>query len=269
MNHINAFYNSKFTIRGESGAGNALVSIGDFCLKPVRQLFKGEKLCMNKGNSSNEISLDLILKEPANRTFIGKVLTIAFLAPGIILGTVFKSLGYLCSTIREKHRIAALHNITKDSITVGSNEKRLNVNEISKKLSQLALENDYYQRAKAVIIYAEKGTEIVDDPGILQWNPDKIILVGARVIHESGIDLRGPLDRQLGEGWETKPMIQSKVKIQHIPNESGLREAVDFQGGDSYAIQYTANSVKSALEDVPPVYSWTSFSRYKRIYLVD
>lgn len=102
-----------------------------------------------------------------------------------------------------------------------------------------------------LIIYAEEGTQISNDPGILHFNPNKLILVGAQLVEEK--KLFGDLGAQLGPEWERIPPGQLKDSI---------------SVNDSFATQRIVPSVKEALDDVLPKRPDSSSEVVHRIYVV-
>lgn len=230
------------------------VAFGDWCLTPVRCLFDGDKITVSIKNQSVTIDPAKEYGGPLqpNRGFLRVVASIVFIIPGIIIGSLFKGLGYLSYSIRERHSLVATPDIpldTGDGVdqtheTIGSEKERLNLEGIAQKLNEL---KNTSSPTKNLVVYAEEGTAINVDPGFLALNLQKIVLVGAKIVHRSTSSER--LDESLFyDKWEG----------------SALRT----QWNSTYVTQHQMKSVEAALEDLPPKVTPFSDERIKRVYVV-
>lgn len=252
MSGLSVFFNHKMINKDDSFLfANVPVRVGDWFFTPLRCLSNGEEVTIT--NKDNVITLkvekEYYQKEGSwdkpKRTYLRLALAVVFLLPGLILGTLFKGLGYLTSTIRKRHELILTHYIPIDR-TVGGERQRLNLAQIRLALDEQRKQNHLDQATNNLIIYAQEGTNINDDPGILDLNPRKIVLVGAKIVHEPSAF--GRMDDMMvsSSDWE------SGVRINH----------------STYVSQHKVKSVDEALQDILPKKSFFSSERYKRVYVV-
>lgn len=257
MNHVSVFFNNTIIENGiPFSLSDAPVALGDWLLTPVRCLFDGNKVTIAHKNGiltvNHEKDYDGFLKPKRNLFRI--IASIVFILPGLIIGSAFKGLSYLFSSIRERHKLAILHYTPVDR-TVGSENDRLSLEAIKDELLELYLDSiTLNQPTKNLIIYAEEGVQIKEDPGILGFKPKKLIMVGAQLIHGPAAGLDGCLDENLlRAGWE-------KTKANKIDDAEALE--------GSFVTQWKVKSLAAALKDIPPRLSFFSFERYHRIYVI-
>lgn len=168
-------------------------------------------------------------------TFYKTVFAIAFLVPGLILGSVLKGLSYLSKSIRDEHSLAVMHFTPIERLNIGKHYARLNIAGITNELDG---KNPLNQPVNALVIFAQPGTTIYTDPGIVRLNPRKLILVNACIknLLTGNLDLDYKLSEELG--WERRNY--------RGPNET-------------YVIQHRVASLGAALLENPPK---------NRVYLV-
>lgn len=263
MSGVSVFFNAKVEVDLEQfpdymSMGVVPGVIGNFCFSPIRCLCKGNivEVSKDKGNltvhhvAEYGSSRGLDSKE---RNFLHVIASIVFLIPGIILGCFFKGLSYLWEYMREAHKLAVIHFTPIDRVVVGSENNRYNLEKITQALREHRDKNFLNQPTNNLVVYAEPGTEIIADPGFINLNPQKIILVGAKLINGSCYG-SSPLHERLNAGWEANRFM-------------AVSNAEEFIDGTSVA-QHVKKSVGEAELDVPPRTSFFSCERYKRIYVI-
>lgn len=297
MNHLNMFLNNRVfcnevainshvaTIVTDIVLLQPLGKLGNFCLTPVRYLFNGdaiqisykEAVWVNEtgilyGMSQTTFHQDQLKTithktDFTSRGFLRTTAAIILLIPGLIIGSAFKAISYLSPAIRENHRLAILHRTPVDK-TLGSPEERLNLQEIKRNLQEVQLSNNpLNQPTGNLVIYARRGTLIINDPGIIALNPQKIILVGARL---TGDDFnQEALDEVLAKTGEWH--VRSSGDFLYGKNSSATImnvDGVDICYGDTFIPQWEINSVEQAVKDIPPKRSFFGSERVKRLYTV-
>ena len=267
MHNISVFFNSRTVNKDSFGFADVPVAFGDWCLTPVRCLFNGNKVTVSTRDGIVQVDHE---KEYAQeniehavynlygfgkpkRTYTRVILAIVFLVPGVIIGSAFKGLGYLAKPIRDRHNLAVQH-FTPVTRTIGSQEGPLDIAGIIQKLAEQRRNNHLHQTTETLIIYAQAGTQIKEDPGIRDFDPKKLILVGTQMIHGPSDSLGGCMDENLDRTWENRR------------RPGVMKDAVRVEG--SFAVQWKVRSIEAAIKDVPPRRSFFSFERYKRIYVV-
>jgi len=177
-------------------------------------------------------------------------LSIVFLIPGLIIGSAFKGLAYLSANVQENHRLIQEH-LTPVNREIGTVSNPIKTrNELFK-----ALEAEYKSDSKnrptnALIIHGDGTLTINEDPGILRFNPMKLILEGARIVHQPSAI--GRLDDQM---YDTRKWQVSAVRTVNASN-------VDDAAEGSHKVE----SIDDALIASAPRRSWTSLKRYHMIF---
>ncbi len=213
MNGLNIFFNTEVKHSG------TLACIGDIGLTPVRYLFNGSTISKINLRPSNEIAIHHVASfhkngiENISRThyllkssstgMIKAALSIVFLIPGLIIGAAFKGAAYLFSNVRATHSLVKLH-FTPISRTIGSVNKPItNADQLNRALRDEASTTPTNQLTDTLIIHGDGKLKINEDPGILRFNPMKLILVGAQIVHKP--TLHGKLDDALCDSgnWES------------------------------------------------------------------
>ena len=258
MNNIGVFLNNR-TVSKHFLLADLPVRFGDWCLTPVRCLFDGNKVVVGFRNTSlsvdheKEYSAKNEWSYKPKRNFLRVVASIVLLIPGLIIGSAFKGLGFLSQSIRTRHRLAVIH-FTPVNLTIGSQNARLNLDAIKQKLLEFRTRNQYNQPTN-LVVFAEEGTFINEDPGFISLNPQKIILDGARIIHAPSAI--GRLDETLcGRGWDRRAVRNLTV----VGDASADKT--------TFVTQWKVKSVNEAILDAPPKLSLFSFERLKRVYIV-
>lgn len=113
MNHCAVFFNTQ--IRDNSLHDNLAVAMGDFCFNPVRCLFNGNEVAIieSKVYYLHDDSKLTTLSEKALHC-LRIVAAIVLLVPGLLLGTLFKGMGYLSQSVRDNHQMVVLHEASID-----------------------------------------------------------------------------------------------------------------------------------------------------------
>jgi hypothetical protein len=256
------FFNNRIVSDDPFRLDDVPVAFGDFFLTPVRCLFNGNKVTLKTKN--NVITVDhekeyFDHSSPSSwlkpkRNFLRVIASIIFLIPGLILGSIFKGIGFLSESIRERHRLTIEHYTSIDR-EIGDENNRLDLATLTNRLREEKQNNHLNQPTKNLIVYAQPGTDLNTDPGLLDLNPQKIILVGAKIVHKSCAGYRLDDTLACNPDWESGKM--RVVKLNHPqPNFS------------TFVTQRKVNTVDEARDDVPPRKSFFSFERYKRIYVI-
>ncbi len=196
MNGLSVFLNSRVENSG------VLAWIGDKGLAPFRYLFNGATICVQPRDSDKEIEIHHVASfhrfginhasntgnflRSSSTGMIQTALSIVFLIPGFIIGAAFKGAAYLFSDIRAKHSLVKLH-FTPINRTIGSAENPITTGpQLIRALRDEALNTPKNQRTNALIIHGSEELKITADPGIIQFNPMKLIFVGGfQTVHEA------------------------------------------------------------------------------------
>jgi hypothetical protein len=106
-----------------------------------------------------------------------------------------------------------------------------------------ALSNDLHRMAdmvkadgsvtEALVIYGDGNLQINDDPGILRFNPMKLILVGAKLVHEPSSAGAGRLDDQLSSDrrpeWKGSGFRACPGTFTPVEEVASVKEALSKQ----------------------------------------
>lgn len=188
------------------------------------------------------------------RNFFRVAIAVALFVPGLILGILFKGAAYLSPTVRTSHNMAAFHFEPMDTHSIGSPDKRVNLEEIKKALIKLENYNHFHKTINNLIVYATRGTEFNHDPGLCHFKPKKIILHGAAIVHKPCAVERLDAALVATGKWEKFCNLSEKEK------KTSLNLA--------QVAQYKVVSEKAALDDTPPKISLFSAQRFNRVYVV-
>ena len=242
MNCVNLFLKTEIE-------GTGLLSwVGNCGLAPYRYLFNGKTVRV-EADKDNQVHVHHVASfhprgkyhrsktewdlKSEETSFYKLVLAIVFLIPGLIL-SVCKALSYLFDDVQEKNAFTQQH-FTPINRIIGTKEAPITTEEqlkdalLDEKLKPLN------QRTNAIIIYGDGNLKINAEPGILQFNPAKIILVGAKVIHASCGRERLDDAMILSGKWKDTEM----VSVVTNPEQSGTAA-------------HTADSVDAALNEPNP-----------------
>lgn len=177
---------------------STLSQIGDRGLAPFRYLFKGKRIYIEYSNMHllaihhvasyhkypDHRSKTTAAMVSSQESMIKTALSVIFLLPGLILGATFKSLAYLSPAVRENHRLAKKY-LTPIDRRIGSIDNPIKTSqELREALSNENILNRMHSPTKALIIYGDGNLTINEDPGICIFNPKKVILIGAKLVHE-------------------------------------------------------------------------------------
>lgn len=194
-NHIGVFLNDRIeniseheSSRSPNDLLNKAVKFGNWCLTPVRYLCNGNKVTITykKGGwVSGKHEKEYFQCEEKTQRFFKGIASLVLIIPGLIAGSLFKGLGYLSQPIREGHRLAVIHYAPTD-IIIGSPENRLSLKEVEKEIIKESSNKTgygFYQWTKNLIVYLprDQPTHIMEDPGFMKLNPQRIILDGTRI----------------------------------------------------------------------------------------
>jgi hypothetical protein len=183
----------------------ALAWIGNKGLVPFRYLFNGKTIRVQSRESDQEIEIHHVASfhkqgtqnysetngdlQSSSTGMIKTALSIVFLIPGVILGAAFKGLAYLFSDIREKHRLTKEH-LTPINREMGSASHPIKTREELSQALEAARRSDPKNHltnaliihvTNALIIHEDGALPLNEDPGILQFNPMKLVWEGPLV----------------------------------------------------------------------------------------
>lgn len=259
MNSLCAFLNTRV-----EGSG-ALAWIGDKGLAPFRYLFNGKTIRVQPRESDQEIEIHHVASfhkrgdwnssrtnyslKSSSTGMIKAALSVVFLIPGLILGAAFKGLAYLSSDVREKHSLAKEH-FTPVNREIGSVSNPITtIEELKRALDAERLSTPKNPPTNALIIHGGGKLAINEDPGILRFNPMKLVLEGAQIVHRPCATDR--LDDEMSSTgkWQVS-----------------VRAVTSSNPGNSAANSHSVNSVDEALRTSAPRRSWTSCKRYHMIF---
>jgi hypothetical protein len=260
MNDLCIFLNSRVENSG------ALAWIGDKGLAPFRYLFNGKTIRIQPRKSDQEIEIHHVTSfhkkdywnssrtngslKSSSTGMIKAALSIVLLIPGLVLGAAFKGLACLSSSVRENHLLTKEH-LTPVNREIGSASNPIKTrNELRQALEAERNADPKNRPTNALIIHGNGSLTINEDPGILQFNPMKLVLEGAKIVHEPSST--GRLDdamRRTGK-WQ--------VRAIRIVTSSSVNDAAEGA--------HNVNSIDEALQAFAPRRSWTSCKRYHMIF---
>lgn len=258
MNDFCVFLNTRVENSG------TLSRIGDMGLSPVRCLFNGQTVSISPaGLSSHEVhhvasfhrkgacnysKTDWQLKSHT-RGLLEVVAAIVLLIPGLFLATAKALAYYLSEDVCKKHRLVKEH-FTPIDRTIGTPQKPItSIEELKAALDVEWKSNHKHQPTNELTIYGDENFKISSDPGIMQFNPMKLILVKTNMIHDANAD--DSLDNLMlmSDKWQTtNDRLQTTsihatyARIHRVANE-------DF--AHNYSI---------------PLRSWFSWKRYHAVF---
>lgn len=261
MNNLCLFFNAKVENSG------VLAGIGDLGLAPFRYLFNGKTIrvehhanqtieihhvasfhklgCKNVSRSTHELK-----SSPTG--MIKTVCAVVFLIPGLVVA-VSKIFAYLFSDVREKHLLAKEH-LTPIDRHIGKMLNPIQSVEDLQKALKLEFESDLKHRpTNALIIHGNGKLEINEDPGILRFNPMKLVLEGAAIVNRPS--MFGRLDEAMYgiHKWEAQ----------------GVRKVTALTSSDvSFVRTHRVCSIEEALQTTAPRRNRTSCKRYHMIFML-
>lgn len=264
MIDLSVFLNSRVENCG------ALAWIGDKSLAPFRYLFNGKTIRVQARESDREIEIHHVASfhksgkwnfsnttwklKSSSTGMIKAALSIMLLIPGLILGAVFKGLAYLSSSVRENHRLAKEH-LTPINREIGSASNPIITRDELKQALNAARKADPKNRpTNALIIHGDGALTINEDLGILQFNPMKLVLEGAQIVHQPSASMDGRLDEKMARTgkWQV----------------NASRLATPSNPDNSFAKSQSVTSVDDALRVTAPRRNWASRKRYHMVFNV-
>ena len=176
VNNATIFLNHSVVHNGR-GVDDSM-GIGDWFLSPYRYLRHGKKITITHGCLLDiKDEPEFRKKNPAKTAA-----AILLVAPGVIVGGSIKLLSYLRWPSQMDHHQIRIHYTPIVRLDLGSKESDLNG--LKQSIFQHMAQNDNYgQTIKNLVIKTKKGTEIDELSELKDFNLEKIILVGARIIH--------------------------------------------------------------------------------------
>lgn len=259
MSDLCIFLNTKVENSG------ALAWIGDKGFAPFRYLFNGKTIRVQPRQSDQEIEIHHVASfhksywnssrtnnslKSSSTGMIKAAFSVVLLIPGLILGAAFKGLAYLSSSVRENHRLTKEH-LTPVNREIGSVSNPITTREeLRKALEAECRSNPKNRPTTALIIHGDGNLTINEDPGILQFNPMKLVLEGAQIVHQPSA--AGRLDDAMFRSgkWQV----------------SAIRVATSSNPDNSGATTHSVKSVDDALRATAPRRSLTSCKRYHTIF---
>jgi hypothetical protein len=200
-----------------------LSQIGDLGLTPLRYLMGGKTIQLlmeggvlnihsvasfhKEGKYHSSISTYTLRSSPTH--MIKTIGAVLFVVPGLFLAVV-KLVDYAASAgARINHRLVREH-LTPVNREIGTWERPIRSDEQLRAVLAGEWNNDARHRpTNALIIHADGNLEINTEPGILRFNPMRLILEGAQIVHRSSATSR--LDDRMhatgkwntGDGWRS------------------------------------------------------------------
>lgn len=112
-------------------------------------------------------------------------LAVVLLVPGLIIGSIFKGLAYLSSTIRERHRLAVDH-FTPYDLSIRSDRPIVSTGDLCVELQDARYHNSRNRPIRNLTIhcrhpYSREDLVINREVNFTSINPMKLILIGARI----------------------------------------------------------------------------------------
>lgn len=262
MSHLCVFLNTKIENSG------ILAWTGNTSLASFRYLFNGRTVqifqndpqkdpeihhvdSFHKRGRSNMSKTNMWL-ESKSTGLVKTILAIIFIVPGLIIGSAFKALSYLFADVRKNHRYTIEH-FTPINRHIGSIYKPITTEEELRDAVYEEFKNDPKNRpTTALIIHGDGNLKINKESGILRFNPMKIILEGAEMVHEPSVLPR--LDDSLSP-------IKWKVNvIREISSKADVNKPA--------AKVNVISSIEDALKDVAPRRGWFTSKRWHMLYTV-
>ena len=242
-----------------------LAWIGDKGLAPFRYLFNGKTIRIELRDSDHEIEIHHVASfhksgdwnyskttrgfNSSSTGMIKTAVSVVLLAPSLLLAVFFKGIAYLFSRVREKHHLVKEH-LTPINREIGSTSNPIKTIEALRHALNIERTSDPKNHpTNALIIHGDGALTINEDPGILDFNPKKLILDGAQIVHQPSPTDR--LDDAMVRSGKWKPSTFRLVTGN--PDNPG-------------AILNRVNSIEEALQATAPRRSWTSCKRYHMIF---
>ncbi len=257
MSNLAVFFNTKV-----EGSG-IFAGIGDLGLAPFRYLFNGKTIRVELRDTDQTIEIHHVAsfhKLGSNNSsqtarelrssptgMIKTVSAVVALIPGLVLA-LSKVFAYLFSDVRAKHRLAKEHLTPVDRHIGNVFNPIQSINDLVAELKQEFDSDLKHRPTNALIIHGNGNLEINEDPGILRFNPMKLVLEGAAIVHRPS--LFGRLDNAMHATgkWETK----------------GVRKVSSLTRPDnSFIVTHQVCSIEEALQTTAP---WRS--SLKRSHMV-
>jgi hypothetical protein len=256
MCDISLFFNAEI-----EGSG-AFAWVGNLGLTPVRYLFGGRTISVETNAKSEQEVWHIESFHEAGEwhrqgglrsgetSYIRTLLAVAFLVPGLLL-IVFKAISYAFEDVREKHALAKQHFIPVVR-QIGSKESPItNIDQLKEGL-RAEWAKPLHQPTDAIVIHGNGSLEINAEPGILEFNPIKLILVGAKIVHKPCAVDR--LDDRMGRTgkWKGAETFRQITSAQDV-NKASI--GVNVFG-----------SVQEALDDPLTSRGWFTCKKWHVVY---
>lgn len=264
MYNISIFFNTKIEHRYNQNNpkpeklnyGKITAAIGDWFLEPVRCLCNGKIVTITLGtprtytefNQSTQSDVTVsdnrrFNSSNTNRDLYRIARAITLLIPSIFFGTLIKGASYLSGEVRKSHAAVKKHLTPLQEFILKAND----IQDLKEQIESFADKNRYNQSVDNLIIETSSPLQLVEDVGICNLNPRKIILINANIATTGSLsdDLKNnPL-------WEEAANIKDKTRLL---KDTGLA-------------QWKVKSVQEALQDLPPRLSFFTTERYRRVYI--
>ena len=192
MRDVCIFFNTRVENAG------TLSQIGDLGLAPMRYLCGGKTIHLETAGQTVTIhsvasfhhrgdwntSKKLYQLKSSSTHMIKAVLSVITVVPGLLLAVV-KLIDYMVAETRKNHRLVKEH-LTPMNREIGTFDQPITTYEALSEALAKAWDDDAMHRpTNALIIHADGNVELNIDPGILRFNPMKLILEGAKIVHKS------------------------------------------------------------------------------------
>jgi hypothetical protein len=243
MRDVCIFFNTRVENAG------TLSQIGDLGLAPMRYLCGGKTIHLETagqtvtihsvasfhkdGNSHTSISTYNLKSSPTH--MLKAIASVLVVVPGLFLAVV-KLVDYAASAeARKNHRLVREH-LTPINREIGTPHIPIRTYEqLSAALAKAWQEDSMNRPTNALIIHAFGNVELNTDPGILRFNPMKLILEGAQIVHKPCSSPWGCLDERMlaariwetGSGWRIATNANPHTSVVAIRETFTIAQALE------------------------------------------
>jgi hypothetical protein len=262
LKDVCVFFNTRIENAG------TLSQIGDLGLAPLRYLCGGKTVQLfiegrevtihsvasfhKEGKGHVSISEYTLRSSPTHMLkALGSVLLIV---PGLFLA-VAKLVAYMASgEVRKNHGLISEH-LTPINREIGTFDQPMMNHEELRTALQNVWDNDPMHRPTNALIIHGENLQINVDPGILRFNPMKLILQGASIVHQPAYF--GRLDDNLlsTHKWETVTTMGWRVVTPANPNAPGITMTQE-------------NTIGEALNAPLRRRGWLTWKCFHRVFVV-
>ena len=196
----------------------ALSYIGNLGLAPMRYLCGGktislqtpeQKITIHSVASFHEsgrfnASKSLYRLKSSQTHMIKAILSVFAVVPGLLLALV-KLVDYGINVETRKKHLLVKEHLTPMNREIGSVKQPITTDaKLREALDKVWDEDTMHRPTEALIIHGDGNLELNADPGILQFNPMKLILEGAQIVHKPCPSIFGRLIENMNKTHKWK-----------------------------------------------------------------